>query len=205
MNRAREAVATVRTRARVAVDPRRRGPVPLDQIFQAVYVGHAAIPDLTPAIIAQYLIERRYVSGPHVVEDLLTDVQPLAGLVFRLGDDALAFVKANDPIGRRRFTAAHELGHAVLHREKMGQYIADADIAEADDATAEIEREANQFAVELLMPEEVIRDRAEELKRDLKVNVCPRLVLAYRLASELLVSRDAMRYRLKTLEVGDDD
>jgi hypothetical protein len=205
MNRIGEAVAAVRTLARVAVDPRRRGPVPLDLMFQAANVGHVAIPDLTPAAIAQYLIEQRYVSGTHFVEDLLTDTQPLAGLVFRLGDDALAFVKAGDTIGRRRFTAAHELGHAVLHREKMGCYLLDADIAEADEATQEDEREANHFAVELLMPEEVIRMREKELKDELKVSVCPRLVLAYRLASELLVSREAMRYRLKTLEVGDDD
>lgn len=203
MNRVSEAVAAVRTRARVAIDLRRRGPMPLNLMFEAANVGHVAIPDLTPAAIAQYLIEQRYVSGTHVVEDLLTDTQPLAGLVFRLGDDALAFVKAGDSIGRRRFTAAHELGHAVLHREKMGRYIADADIAEADDATAEIEREANRFAVELLMPEEVIRARAAELRTE--YGGCPRLVLAYRLASELLVSREAMRYRLKTLEVGDDD
>jgi Zn-dependent peptidase ImmA (M78 family) len=53
------------------------------------------------------------------------------------------------------------------------------------------------------MPDEVIRARAEELRTDYRA--CPRLVLAYRLASELLVSREAMRYRLKTLGVGDDD
>jgi hypothetical protein len=40
----------------------------------------------------------------------------------------------------------------------------------------------------------VIRARAEELRRN--HGCCPRLVLAYRLASELLVSREAMHYRL---------
>lgn len=203
MNRVSKAVAAVRARARVAIDPWRRGPVPLDLMFQAANVGHVAIPDLTPAAIAQYLIEQRYVSGAHAVENLLADTQPLAGLLFRLGEDALAFVKAGDILGRRRYTAAHELGHAVLHRERMGQFIADPDIAEADDATAGVEREANHFAVELLMPAEVIRARAAELRAEYRA--CPRLVLAYRLASELLVSREAMRYRLKTLEVGDDD
>jgi hypothetical protein len=205
MNRVGKAVAAVRARARVAIDPRRRGPVPLDLMFQAANVGHVAIPDLTPAAIAQYLIEQRYVSGAHAVEDLLADTQPLAGLLFRLGDDALAFVKAGDILGRRRYTAAHELGHAVLHREKMGRYLLDAEIAETDETTNEDERDANRFAAELLMPEEVIRAREKDLKDDLKVSVCPRLVLAYRLASELLVSREAMRYRLKTLGVGDDD
>jgi Zn-dependent peptidase ImmA (M78 family) len=203
VNRITEAIAAVRKRAGVGIDPRRRGPVPLDRVFQGVNVAHVAIPSLTLDTIARHLIVERYVSGSHVVEDLIENQQALAGLMFRLGDDGLAFVRADDVLPRRRFTAAHELGHAVLHGDRMGRYVADTAISEADDATSEMEREANLFAAELLMPEEVIRARAEELRSN--YSACPRLVLAYRLASELLVSREAMRYRLKTLGVGDDD
>lgn len=203
MNHVIAAVEDVRARARVVVDPQRRGPVPLDLMFQAANVGHVALPGLTLATIAQHLIEDRYVNGPHVIEDLLADVQPLDGLLFRLGDDALAFVKADDTLGRRRFTAAHELGHAVLHRDRRGRFLVDAKIVDDNDPERADERDANRFAVELLMPEAVIRARADELKRE--HNACPRQVLAYRLASELLVSREALRYRLETLGVGDGD
>ena len=73
----------------------------------------------------------------------------------------------------------------------------------ADDRrSAAMEREANRFAAELLMPAEVCRGRADEIQRE--HGCCPRAVLAYRLAAELLVSREAMRYRLKGLEVGDE-
>src|SRR5262249_36734311 len=125
--------------------------------------------------------------------------------VFTAGRVGWAFVNANDILAKRRFTAAHELGHFVLHRATMGRYRADTDetLQEADgDATDQMEREANHFAVELLMPEEVCRERANELRK--KHGSCPRQVLRYRLASELLVSREALGYRLRSLGVGDE-
>jgi hypothetical protein len=54
----------------------------------------------------------------------------------------------------------------------------------------------------LLMPADICRARAEELRK--KCHCCPRGVLVYRLASELLVSREALRYRLQSLGVGDE-
>jgi hypothetical protein len=54
----------------------------------------------------------------------------------------------------------------------------------------------------LLMPADVCRARAAELRE--KHRCCPRGVLVYRLASELLVSREALRYRLLSLGVGDE-
>ena len=191
-------VADLRARVGLPADPIRRGPVPLDRFFQELNLSHVALPGLTLGGVVDHL---RADGVP--VEDIGEPTTSLAGFLFAAGRIGVAFVNANDILGRRRFTAAHELGHAVLHREKMGQFIADADITEADDTAAGIEREANHFAVELLMPEEVIRARVAELRAE--YSACPRLVLAYRLASELLVSREAMRYRLKTLEVGDDD
>ncbi len=196
-------IADVYRKARLTIDPVRRGPVPLAQMFDAEGVSHVAVPALSLSTVAEHLIAERYVADASVVADLLEDRHPLVGLMFQLGQDGLAFVNADDILPRRRFTAAHELGHAVLHRDRMGGFVADANISETDDEASEMEREANAFAAELLMPVQVIRARADELRREHKV--CPRGVLAYRLASELLVSREAMRYRLKTLGVGDDD
>jgi hypothetical protein len=194
----REAVADLSQRAGITIDPARRGPVPLDRFFPELALSHVALPGLTLGAVVAHLR-----AEGHTVEDIGDPKQPLAGFLFAAGRIGVAFVKADDPIGRRRFTAAHELGHAVLHREKMGRFILDPEIAEADDATTGIEREANRFAAELLMPEDVIRARAEQLKAELTVPVAPRGVLEYRLAAELLVSAQAIRYRLNALGVGD--
>jgi hypothetical protein len=190
-------------KARRTADPARRGPVPLADLFDAAGVTHVAMPALSLAAVAEHLLAERYVADPRLVADLLDDRQPLAGLMFRLGDDGLAFVSADDILARRRFTAAHELGHFLLHRDRMTGFVADATISETDDTTGDMEREANRFAAELLVPEVIIRERAEELT--LEHGACPRIVLAVRLASELLVSREAVRYRLKNLGVGDED
>lgn len=53
----------------------------------------------------------------------------------------IAFINRNFPGDRTRLTLAHEIGHMVLH-----QY-----------PTEEMEKEANEFAAEFLMPEEDIR------------------------------------------------
>ncbi|MBP3957848.1 ImmA/IrrE family metallo-endopeptidase [Gemmata sp. G18] len=203
MSHVSAAVASIYRKARRVVDPVRRGPVPLADLFDAAGVSHVALPALSLSAVAEHLLAERYVTEPRLVADLLDDRQPLAGLIFRLGGDGLAFVSADDILARRRFTAAHELGHFLLHRDRMTGFIADVTISETDEGAGDLEPEANRFAAELLMPEEVIRARATELQREHQA--CPRLVLAYRLASELLVSREAMRYRLKTLGVGDDD
>jgi Zn-dependent peptidase ImmA (M78 family) len=87
----------------------------------------------------------------------------------------------------------------------MGLFRADTDatLREADEDVADqMEREANRFAVELLMPADVCRARAAEMLD--KHGSCPRGVLVYRLASELLVSREALKYRLQSLGVGDE-
>ena len=54
---------------------------------------------------------------------------------------------------RRRFTIAHELGHFVLHREQVTDFrCASSTVYSASEALAQMEREANVFASNLLMP-----------------------------------------------------
>ena len=57
-----------------------------------------------------------------------------------------------------------------------------------------MEREANEFAAELLMPVEVIRELVTHYAAD-----CLGDDLIWRLSSEMLVSRAAMRWRLREL------
>jgi Zn-dependent peptidase ImmA (M78 family) len=191
--------AVAELRRKVPADPDRRGPVPLGGHFEQTGLVHTELPTLTRGAVADFL-RREGVPVP----DLGGQAEVVAGFLFTAGRVGWAFVSAAEPLPRRRFTAAHELGHFVLHRETMGRFRAETGetLQEADgDAADQMEREANRFAVELLMPADLCRARAEELRR--KHGCCPRGVLVYRLASELLVSREAMGYRLKSLGVGD--
>ena len=187
-------------RLRVPSDPRRHGPAPLAGFFAETGLDHVELPNLTRGAVTDYL-QRQGIPA----DDLGDPADVLAGFVFAAGRVGWAFVSAADSLPRRRFTAAHELGHFVMHRETMGRFRADTDatLREADDDAADrMEREANRFAAELLMPAEVCRARAAGLRE--KHGCCPRGVLVYRLSSELLVSREALRYRLQALGVGDE-
>ena len=181
----------------IPVDPKRRGPVLLAPFFEELNLRSITLPELTCGRVTDFLQAQGM-----AIEPVGEPNRSLAGCLFWAGDDGWAFVNGDGVLARRRFSAAHELGHAVLHRQTMGGFIDDVDVNETDEAETLREREANQFAAELLMPVEIVEARAAELRAEHRA--CPRLVLAYRLASELLVSGDAMRYRLKNLGIGDD-
>jgi hypothetical protein len=85
---------------------------------------------------------------------------------------------------RLRFTIAHEIGHFLLHGEHA---IAERGGA-TNLATARHEREADQFAAELLMPAELVRQAVLEDGLDVE-----------RLADRFEVSVAAMRQRLRRL------
>jgi len=71
------------------------------------------------------------------------------------------------PLRRFRFTIAHEVGHWVCHclsgraPKLEPSYCRAVDLTDAADRT--LEREANVFAAELLMPEPAVRAAWEEL------------------------------------------
>jgi hypothetical protein len=90
------------------------------------------------------------------------------------------------PPRRARFTLAHELGHWICHANERPEastvYCRQVHIAEAGDRT--IEREANVFAAELLMPEPQVRAAWAQTG---DVDAC---------AARLDVSRTAVGWRL---------
>ena len=214
------AVASLHSRFRIGSDPTHRGPVPLSQLLDEHNLLHVTLPRLTRASIAEHLLIEGIAPGN--LRDSGDPDELFAGFIFRTETVALVFVGELEPVnsqnggpqklkvtplGRWRYTAAHELGHFLLHRDRMhaGQWIGDTKetIREAEGAeTVEMEREANRFAAELLMPESVCRARAEEFNAAYRA--CPLSAFAYHLSSELLVSPEAMRYRLQRLEVGDE-
>ncbi|MDX6548605.1 MAG: hypothetical protein QOG33_2155 [Gaiellales bacterium] len=77
------------------------------------------------------------------------------------------WVRRDEPHPRRRFTIAHEVGHWVLHAEVGRVYCRSTDLElPPDDRDHEIEREANRFAAELLMPEADVRAAVDRLGPD---------------------------------------
>lgn len=72
------------------------------------------------------------------------------------------FVDEDEPAVRQRFTAAHELGHFVLHKESIGDRNEDNYLLRSDGMSNRQEVEANQFAANLLMPMELVQKAMEE-------------------------------------------
>ncbi len=63
--------------------------------------------------------------------------------------------------GRKRFTIAHELGHYEMHKNIFQHHNDDVYTLDSFNNSGNQETEANQFASELLMPEELFRKECE--------------------------------------------
>jgi Zn-dependent peptidase ImmA (M78 family) len=69
-------------------------------------------------------------------------------------------VNTNLSLHQQRFSIAHELAHFVLHPEKIREYGSLKKAADRSDPKyfPEIEKEADEFGEELLMPETLLRE-----------------------------------------------
>lgn len=106
-----------------------------------------------------------------------------AGLV-PMGDSHAIVLRGPSGERRRRFTIAHEIGHFLLHPER----VAPERDGLVNAAMQRQEHEADQFAAELLMPEHLLRRAVQDQGAD-----------AGRLADRFEVSEAAMRLRLRRL------
>ncbi|PRH09170.1 hypothetical protein C6T60_05935 [Burkholderia multivorans] len=71
---------------------------------------------------------------------------------------------------RQRFTIAHELGHFILHRGQKQSFHCDKQSVHTGIATLrDIERDADDFASNLLMPGDLLRDWISNQRIDLHV------------------------------------
>lgn len=113
----------------------------------------------------------------------------------------------NSHVNRRRFTIAHELGHFFLHRDLTTNGFTDTTRTMSRTASYwdRIESEANDFAARLLMPEEFIvikgNNVIENFKKIYKQNLIPQDYFISEMAQIFNVSVQAMTYRLKNLGV----
>ena len=169
---------------------------------------HEEVAGLTRAVAGAFLT-RWKVERP----GLLQDSTPLAGFLFANAAGGCILVRRDDPLPRRRFSAAHELGHHRLHfqpaldRSKdeciltddgMETIREDQDLVSDEPGLSlpEMERQANRFAAQLLMPEELCRRLWDSYAK--QFGPTPRFIV-HHVASDLLVSREAARWRLREL------
>ncbi|MCY7374867.1 MAG: ImmA/IrrE family metallo-endopeptidase [Pyrinomonadaceae bacterium] len=161
--------------------------------------------------------------------DLKTDERKLSGFLYtaKFGEhlQGCIFTDKSEPTARRRFSAAHEFGHYLLHFLQLLE-ITDAENlflteslafgAEAENEAEiemaqdfdfkklgvadkkQMEAEADFFAAELLMPRNACRQANEFLKGFAGKN--KRAVINY-FATEFLVSFEAMKRRLEDLKM----
>jgi IrrE N-terminal-like domain len=101
-----------------------------------------------------------------------------------LGDSHAIVLRGSGDERRRRFTIAHEIGHFVLHTDR----VAPERGGKVNQAGRAQEREADAFAAELLMPEHLVRQAVLEVGAD-----------SVRLAGRFEVSEQAMSVRLRRL------
>nr|WP_315394811.1 ImmA/IrrE family metallo-endopeptidase [uncultured Sphingobacterium sp.] len=99
---------------------------------------------------------------------------------------------------RKRFTMAHELGHFVLHKDKgnmfMDKVLFRKSSQEYSSQDVQLEKEANYFAANILMPEKAVRMQFANSLNDFydDSNI-------QNLAEKFKVSSSAMTYRLINL------
>jgi len=95
-------------------------------------------------------------------------------------------VNKNHNSKRQRFTIAHEIGHYVMHRNKLQSFTDEIFFRARNNG--DIENRANDFASKLLMPEENVRMAIKEGVRNLGL-----------LAKRFDVSAPAMKIRVQEL------
>jgi Zn-dependent peptidase ImmA (M78 family) len=126
----------------------------------------------------------------------------VSGFYLNQNGTQLIAVNSSHPPVRQRFTMAHELGHALLHRGEgihMDQAFKLRLRASANAPVDRDEVDANRFAAALLMPEHDIRQLVAKHGLDLHDDWLTR-----RWAREFGVSQQAMMYRLMELSTGID-
>ncbi|WP_086555420.1 ImmA/IrrE family metallo-endopeptidase [Acetobacter sp. DmW_043] len=159
------------------------------------------------ALVAGLLQKAEVVSAPVPVEKLINscgitvnvlDLKDISGLVVRDHGNIVIGINKSDGPQRRRFTMAHELGHALLHDGKEVHYDQNFKVdfrSHTSTLGTDIEEiEANFFAASILMPWQFLR--SDPLLSELDVED-PASVKV--LAARYKVSQHAMSIRLGNL------
>lgn len=125
------------------------------------------------------VIETHWNSTPVPIDAIIRDIglplsyeamaDNISGYIERTDGTYRIVVNANHAPTRQRFTAAHELGHYIYHRDLLGEGVGDNRAYRTEGTNrpnANIrpihERQANSFAANVLMPRHRLTDVAGE-------------------------------------------
>lgn len=125
-------------------------------------------------IVRQMLPGTPYGAGVREIKaPTLLDIDSCEGMLVRNPKDAAEwgiFYNGKASPERRRFTIAHELGHFILHRSQRPSFSCDKEsVYSGADTLRTIEREADDFASNLLMPGDLLREWISDQQIDLHV------------------------------------
>jgi len=148
------------------------------------------------------LVQEVYGEGQDIIPPINLDkVIKFSGLVVKIGkfDDpdiigmydrkqSAILLLEGDSFVRQAFTAAHELGHYYLHKDKPNEIFYRKDFYLLDDDDKGQEQEANWFAASLLMPREIFSIFYKKLGN------------IEQLAKRFNVSSTSVYYRVKNLQ-----
>ncbi len=119
----------------------------------------------------------------------------VSGFIKETDNQVSICVNQLDSLNRKRFTIAHELGHYFLHSDKLKSGIIDGvDTLNRDGRADPIEYEANKFAADLLMPEELFRELWSQENSSITS-----------MSGIFSVSESAIAIRAKTLGLAQED
>jgi len=181
-------------------------------------VGPAKAEAAANRLLKQYGIERPPIDpvGLAKQEGIVVVYEPMpadtSSLLLRESSGRRVIgVNARHAESRKRFSVAHEIGHALLHFDAKAPSKSEAAVSRplevlfrdglAQQGTDEVEIDANVFAASLLMPAQLLRPAF----RDALQGQGPRSLVRVieRLARDFDVSEQALRYRLINLNLID--
>ncbi|MGO4221853.1 ImmA/IrrE family metallo-endopeptidase [Lysobacter sp. TAF61] len=139
--------------------------------------GLLSVP-LNVHVVAEFL-------GLEVSEEVMDD--DISGFLEYRSGRWVVGVNSLHHSNRQRFTIAHEIAHYILHRDHEQSFV-DQTFARRSDSPDRMERDADRFAAELLMPESEVRKLID--------GGCTSL---QELAAKFKVSALAMRFRVQSM------
>ncbi|QBQ53069.1 ImmA/IrrE family metallo-endopeptidase [Nitrosococcus wardiae] len=140
--------------------------------------------------------------------DFSLDSRNIVGEIFFKDETPIVKINPlqNSYSPRRRFTLAHEIGHYCLHSAKSKQGFTDSKkaMSRSESYWDSYESEANNFAAQLLMPQDLILEEGEKLIESIKKTCEEKALLTTfveGMADKFEVSSKAMEYRLRKLRI----
>lgn len=112
---------------------------------------------------AERLIKKHSSNNPFIIAGnlgiiiLYQDLKNTLGFFNKYKRFKFIHINQNAPEKLQNFICAHELGHAVLHSNINTPFLKRHTLFSTD----RVEREANSFAVELILPDKFIHEHAE--------------------------------------------